>query len=214
MKKNLTEIVFILDRSGSMKDLEKDTIGGYNSYLEKQKREEGEALVTTVLFDHYYELLHDRVDINNVQLLTEKEYYARGMTALLDAVGKTISDIEHKQHISPEDEKPEKTIVVIITDGMENSSFEYSYKSVKKMIETQQEKNSWEFIFLGANIDAVEVGGSLGIRAERAVNYFADAKGTAENFEALCFATSEFRSSKGILGSKWREGIDEDFNGR
>lgn len=213
MKKNLTEIIFILDRSGSMHHLESDTIGGYNSFLDQQKAEEGEARVTTVLFDDRYEILHDYVDIMDVQPITKKEYFARGSTALLDAVGKTIKEVEHRQNFTAEDATPEKTMVVIITDGMENSSREYSLDTVKKMVTAQQEKHGWEFIFLSANIDAVKTAGGFGISAERAVNYHADAVGTATNFASVAVAASAMRKC-GIVGMDWRKKIDEDYKKR
>ena len=213
MKKNLTELIFILDRSGSMHHLESDTIGGYNSFLDQQRAEEGEALVTTVLFDDKYEILHDCIDIKKVQPITKKEYFARGSTALLDAVGKTIKEVEHRQNFTAEDETPEKTMVVIITDGLENSSREYNLDTVKKMVTAQQEKHGWEFIFLGANIDAVKTAGGFGISADRAVNYHADAVGTATNFASVSVAATAMRRS-GIVGQDWRKRIDEDFEKR
>lgn len=215
MNKTLTELIFILDRSGSMHPLESDTIGGYNGFLERQKAEEGQAIVTTVLFDDRYELLHDHVDIQRVAPITEKEYYARGSTALLDAIGKTISDVEHRQHFSDEADTPAKTMVVIITDGLENSSHEYSLEQVKKMIQTQQEKHGWEFIFMGANMDAVKVAGGMGIAANRAVNYHADSQGTALNFYSVTAAASMLRQSpSGTIDESWREAIDEDYEKR
>ena len=213
MKKNLTELIFILDRSGSMHHLESDTIGGYNSFLDQQKAEEGEALVTTVLFDDKYEILHNCIDIKKVQPITKKEYYARGSTALLDAVGKTIKEVEHRQNFTAEDKTPEKTMVVIITDGLENASREYNLDTVKKMVTAQQEKHGWEFIFLGANIDAVKTAGGFGISADRAVNYHADAVGTATNFASVSVAATAMRRC-GIVGQDWRKRIDEDFEKR
>lgn len=213
MKKNLTELVFILDRSGSMHHLESDTIGGYNSFLDQQKAEEGEARVTTVLFDDRYEVLHDCVDIREIQPITKKEYFARGSTALLDAIGKTINDIEHRQNFTPADETPEKTMVVIITDGLENASREYDLNTVKKMVTAQQEKHGWEFIFLGANMDAVKAAGGFGISADRAVNYHADAVGTATNFASVSVAATAMRKS-GAVGHDWRKKIDDDYNKR
>ena len=213
MKKNLTELIFILDRSGSMHHLESDTIGGYNSFLDQQKAEEGEALVTTVLFDDKYEILHNCIDIKKVQPITKKEYYARGSTALLDAVGKTIKEVEHRQNFTAEDKTPEKTMVVIITDGLENASREYNLDTVKKMVTAQQEKHGWEFIFLGANIDAVKTAGGFGISADRAVNYHADAVGTATNFASVSVAATAMRKC-GIVGQDWRKRIDEDFEKR
>lgn len=185
MKKGLTEIVFILDRSGSMSGLEADTIGGYNSMLDKQKKEEGDALISTVLFDDQTEILHDRKNLEKVERITDKEYYVRGCTALLDAVGGAINHISHIQKEMPEEEKPEKTLFIITTDGMENASKKYSYDKVKKMVEKKKKKNHWEFVFLGANIDAVEVAGRFGVAANRAVRYECDSMGTALNFNVM-----------------------------
>lgn len=196
-----------------MHHLESDTIGGYNSFLEKQKAEKGDAYVTTVLFDDKYEVLHNRVDIKTVQPITNKEYFAKGMTALLDAVGRTICDAEHHQNFADKNETPAKTIVVIITDGMENSSKEYTLDTVKKMVTAQQEKHGWEFIFLGANIDAVKTAGNFGIAAERAVNFHNDSIGTAKNFMGVTAAVSAMRQ-KGKVGGDWRKEIDEDFESR
>lgn len=213
MNKNLTEIIFILDRSGSMKPIEDDTIGGYNSFLDRQREEDGEAVVTTVLFDNQYELLHDHIDIREVRPVTRKEYYARGMTALLDAIGKTITEVEHRQNFTCEADTPGKTIVVIITDGMENASREYRLSTVREMIRTQQEKHGWEFIFLGANIDAVKTAGNMGIAADRSVNYHSDSIGTRANFEGVSQAVSSARST-GKIGKVWRKEIDDDFHRR
>ncbi len=185
MKKGLTEIVFILDRSGSMSGLEADTIGGYNSMLDKQKKEDGDALISTVLFDDQTEILHDRKNLEKVERITDKEYYVRGCTALLDAVGGAIHHIGHIQKEMPEEEKPEKTLFIITTDGMENASKKYSYDKVKKMVEKKKKKNHWEFVFLGANIDAVEVAGRFGVAANRAVRYECDSAGTALNFNVM-----------------------------
>ena len=185
MKKGLTEIVFILDRSGSMSGLEADTIGGYNSMLDKQKKEEGDALISTVLFDDQTEILHDRKNLEKVEWITDKEYYVRGCTALLDAVGGAIHHISHIQKEMPEEEKPEKTLFIISTDGMENASKKYSYEKVKKMVEKKKKKSHWEFVFLGANIDAVEVAGRFGVAANRAVRYECDSAGTALNFNVM-----------------------------
>lgn len=196
MKKGLTEIVFILDRSGSMSGLEADTIGGYNSMLDKQKKEEGEALISTVLFDDRTEILHDRKNLEQVEKITDKEYYVRGCTALLDAVGGAIHHISHVQKEMPEEEKPEKTLFIITTDGMENASKIYSYDKVKKMVEKKKKKNHWEFVFLGANIDAVEVAGRFGIAANRAVRYECDSAGTALNFKVMSKMVSCARASR------------------
>ncbi len=195
MRKNLTEIVFILDRSGSMSGLEADTIGGYNSLIEKQKKEEGEAIVSTVLFDDTQEVLHDRVDLEKMKPITDKEYYVRGCTALLDAVGGAIHHIGNVHKYAREEDRPEKTLFIITTDGMENSSRRYTYDKVKKMVERQKSKYGWEFLFLGANIDAIEVAGRFGIGADRAVNYECDSIGTEVNYKVLSKAVSRVRAS-------------------
>ena len=192
MKKGLTELVFILDRSGSMAGLESDTIGGYNSMLQKQKEVEGECLITTVLFDNRYELLHDRIDIRAVRPITDKEYYVGGSTALLDAIGRTIHKIASAQKHTAEDYRAEKVMFVIITDGEENASREYSPDKVKAQIELEKSRYGWEFVFLGANIDAVETAGRIGIAPSRAVDYVADAHGTTLNFQAMSEAVREF----------------------
>lgn len=194
MKKNLTEMVFILDRSGSMQNLTSDTIGGFNSMIESQKGEEGNAFVTTILFDDNYEVLHDHIDIQDIQPITNKEYYARGCTALLDAVGKTINSIGSRLSATPEDERPDKVIFVITTDGMENSSREFTKKIVKEMIEHQQDKYSWTFMFLGANIDAVGEAASLGINTDFAKTYTASSIGTQSVYTSMTKAMSCARS--------------------
>ena len=181
MKKGLTELVFILDRSGSMGGLESDTIGGFNGMLMKQKKEEGEVNVTTVLFDDAIEVIHDRFPLDVVESLTDEDYYVRGCTALLDAVGSTVKKVENIQKRLPEEMKAEKIIFVITTDGQENASHEYTYKMVKEMIEKYQE-TGWEFIFMGANIDAVKEASNLGIRKKRAVTYRNDSKGVQLNY--------------------------------
>ena len=185
MKKGLTEVVFILDRSGSMGGLESDTIGGYNSMLGKQRNEEGEALISTILFDDQVEVLCDRRPVKEVKDITSKEYFVRGCTALLDAVGSGINHINEVQKSLPESERPEKTLFIITTDGMENASKKYNYQKVKKMVEKRRKKNGWEFIFLGANIDAIEVAGRFGVSANRAVRYECDSKGTKLNFDIM-----------------------------
>lgn len=194
MKKNLTEMVFILDRSGSMMHLTDDTIGGFNSMIENQKKEEGEAFVTTVLFDDQYELLHDHIDIKEIQPISNKEYYARGMTALLDAIGKTINSIGSRLSATPEAERPNKVIFVITTDGMENASREFVKSTVKEMIEHQQNKYSWTFMFLGANMDAVGEASSLGINTDFARTYTADTWGTQSVYSSMSKAVSCARS--------------------
>ncbi|MHC1721560.1 MAG: hypothetical protein AB9844_12940 [Clostridiaceae bacterium] len=213
MKKNLTELVFILDRSGSMCGLETDTIGGYNSLLKKQKGETGEALITTVLFDDRYEVLHYREDMRKVDLMTDHEYYVRGCTALLDATGRTISKIGNTLARIPENERPSKVLFVIITDGFENASTEYTYNHVKKMIERQKSKYSWEFIFLGANIDAIDTAAKFGINKDRASNYCADKQGIALNYEAMNIVVSKIRNNCEV-DEKWKSNIEEDFERR
>lgn len=198
MKKGLTELVFILDRSGSMSGLEGDTIGGFNSMLKKQRELDGECRITTVLFDNFYELLHDRIDIRAVNPMTEKEYFVRGSTALLDAIGMTISKLAGVQKNTAEEYRAENVMFVIITDGAENASREYTAERVKAMIEHEKEKYGWEFIFLGANIDAVETAGRFGISADRAADYVPDAEGTALNFQVMSQAVSAFRQTRAM----------------
>ena len=214
MKKNLTELVMILDRSGSMGGLESDTIGGYNSMLKKQGETEGEVLVSTVLFDDRSEVLFDRVPLEELPQMTDKEYYVRGCTALLDAVGGAIRHIGNVHKYAIEEDRPEKTIFVITTDGLENASREYSYDRVKRMVERQKEKYGWEFLFLGANIDAIETAGKFGISADRAANYHSDHIGTALNYEVLADAVCEMRGSAKAIGADWKKRIDEDFRRR
>ena len=194
MKQNLTELVFILDRSGSMAGLEKDTIGGYNSMLEQQRKVDGECVITTVLFDNHDTLLHDRIDIRAVKPITGRDYFVGGSTALLDAIGKTIYKIATAQKNTAEDYRAEKVMFVIITDGEENASREYSARQVKELIQRQKERFHWEFIFLGANIDAVETAGRFGIDADRAVDYVPDANGTELNFRVMSKTVASFRS--------------------
>lgn len=217
---NLTEIIFILDRSGSMAGLESDTIGGFNSMIKKQQKEtDGNALVSTILFDHESIVLHDRVALNKINPLTEKDYEVRGSTALLDAVGDAVKHIKNVHKYARADDRPQKTLVVITTDGMENASIRFSYNDIKKLIERQKEKG-WEFIFLGANIDAVEVAEHIGIDARRAVNYHADSRGTNEVFGAIGNFASAFAAMppvdfKSLFNdNSWRKSIDQDFNDR
>ena len=195
MRKGLTEIVFILDRSGSMSGLEADTIGGFNSMLDRQKKEEGEAILSTVLFDDKIEVLHDRVNIDKIEKITDKEYYVRGCTALLDAVGEAIHHIGNVHKYAREEDVPEKTLFIITTDGMENASTRYTYDKVKKMVERQKEKYHWEFVFLGANIDAVEVAGRFGVSSKRAVRYECDEAGTQLNYKVMSDIVSCARAS-------------------
>ncbi|MDO4188571.1 MAG: VWA domain-containing protein [Lachnospiraceae bacterium] len=194
MKKGLTELVFILDRSGSMSGLESDTIGGFNSMIKKQREEEGEANVTTVLFDDNYELLHDRINVNDLKDMTSKDYFVGGCTALLDAIGTTIKSVNKKQNELPEDEQAEKVIFVITTDGMENASHKYDRDKIKKMIEKKQTKKNWQFMFLGANMDAVSEAGRIGIRAKRAFKYTNDSEGVQLNYEAVGGTISAMRA--------------------
>ena len=213
MKKNLTELVFILDRSGSMSGLEADTIGGFNALIEKQKKEAGEALVSTVLFDNDSQVIHDRVPLDRVPALTEREYFVRGCTALLDAVGGAIHHIGNVHKYAREEDRPEKTLFVITTDGMENASHFYTYDQVKAMIQRQQEKYGWEFLFLGANIDAAREAARFGIRADRAANYYADSVGTEVVYEAVNEAVCQVRRTA-PMNNSWRQRIDEDFKRR
>ena len=208
MKKGLTEVVFILDRSGSMSGLEADTIGGYNSMLKKQQKEEGEVLISTVLFDDRTEVLHDRVPIDRVRPITEDDYYVRGCTALLDAVGGAIHHIGNIHKYARSEDVPEKTLFIITTDGMENASRRYNYDKVKKMVERQKNRYGWEFIFLGANIDAVEVAGRFGVAANRAVRYECDTAGTQLNFEVMSQMVSKAR--KAASGSRMSAAFDEE----
>jgi len=213
MKKDLTELVFILDRSGSMSGLEKDTIGGYNSMLQKQRDQQGEALITTVLFDNEFEILRDRISLGGVAPITEKEYFVRGSTALLDAMGKTINKVVKSQKDTDEEERAEKVIFVITTDGRENSSREYGYQKIKEMVERQKDKYGWEFIFLGANIDAVAEAGRFGIGADRAARFNADSKGTALNYDVVGEAVSSLRANR-AMEKNWKKRIDDDYKSR
>jgi uncharacterized protein YegL len=213
MRKNLTEIVFILDRSGSMSGLEEDTIGGFNSMIEKQKKEAGEALISTVLFDSTSEVIHDRVPIGEIKPMTDKEYFVRGSTALLDAIGGAVHHIGNVHKYAREEDIPEHTLFVITTDGMENSSRVYDSDKVRKMIKRQKEKYGWEFLFLGANIDAIETAKNFGIDADRAVNYNSDSKGTQINYEVLSEALSCVRCNI-PLEADWKKRIDEDYSSR
>lgn len=196
MKKGLTELVMILDRSGSMRGLEADTIGGFNGMIGKQKKEDGECLVSTILFDDRSEVIHDRVAVEKVEEMTESQYYVRGCTALLDAVGGAIHHIRNIHKYARAEDVPEKTIFMIITDGMENASRAYSYEKVRKMIEKRQEKDHWEFLFVGANIDAIAEASRFGIRASRAANYVHDSEGTGLNFDVLSKAVSRARAAR------------------
>ena len=219
MKKGLTELVFILDRSGSMVGLEKETIGGYNSLIEKQKKNQGEVYVSTVLFDGVSEVLHNRIPLCEIQPMTEDEYYVRGCTALLDALGGAIHHIGNVHKYAKEEDRPEKTLFIITTDGQENSSRRYTYKKVKHMVEKQKEKYGWEFLFLGANIDAIAEAERFGIKADRAVNYECDEEGTAINFKVLSKAVSRvieysYDDCEEMLDDSWKEEIEEDYKKR
>ncbi len=215
MKKtnNITELVFILDRSGSMSGLESDTIGGFNSMIEKQRGQEGECFVSTVLFDHESFVLHDRIPLGSVPKMTEKDYTVRGCTALIDAIGMAIKHIGNIHKYARAEDVPQNTMFVITTDGQENASRIYSSDKVKKMIERQKEKYGWEFLFIGANIDAVETAASFGISRDRAVNYNADSKGTRVLYDAVSDAVCSMRSSR-PLSSDWSKNIDDDHKKR
>ena len=211
----MTELVFILDRSGSMSGLEGDTVGGFNSMIGKQKQEPGACLVSTVLFDNFSEVIHDRVPLENVPKLTEKEYYVRGCTALLDAVGGAIHHIGNIHKYARPEDRPEKTMFVITTDGLENASRRYGSDKVKAMIRRQTEKYGWEFIFLGANIDAAKEAARFGIGADRAVRYQSDSVGTALNYEVIGEAVSSIRACPAApLAAGWKARIEADFRKR
>ena len=209
----MTELVFILDRSGSMSGLEADTIGGFNAMIEKQKKEPGEAYVSTVLFDDQTEVLHDRMELGKVRPITDKEYYVRGCTALLDAVGGAIHHIGNIHKYARREDVPEKTMFIITTDGYENASRRYDYERVRRMIERQKEKYGWEFLFLGANIDAAKEAACFGIGADRAVNYKCDEAGTALNYEVISEAVCSVRAAR-PLSADWKRRIDEDVQKR
>ncbi len=211
MRKHLTELVFILDRSGSMSGLEADTIGGFNSLIEKQKKQEGEALVSTVLFDHEILVLHDRVHLQTIRPMTDRDYTVRGCTALLDAVGGAIHHIGNVHKYARPEDVPEHTLFVITTDGMENASRRYSAAQVRQMIERQKERYGWEFLFLGANMDAVETAGHFGIAPDRAATYCQDSEGTKLNYEVLSDAISAVRCDAPLMGAAWKERIDADY---
>ena len=209
----MTELVFILDRSGSMSGLEQDTIGGFNSMIEKQRQEPGDAVVSTVLFDNDSEVIHDRVRLDQVPRMTDKEYFVRGCTALLDAVGGAIHHIGNVHKYARPEDRPDKTLFVITTDGMENASHHYDYTKVRKMIERQKDKYGWEFLFLGANIDAAAEAKRFGIAEDHAANYNCDSAGTALNFDVIADAVCNVRMGCGIAGD-WKARIDEDYEKR
>lgn len=219
MRKLLTELVFILDRSGSMSGLEADTIGGFNSMIERQREERGETLVSTVLFNHFTTVIHDRVDLSAIRLLTSKEYRVGGNTALIDAIGSAIHHIGNVHKYAREEDRPEHTIFIITTDGMENASRNYSSDEVKAMVRKQQEKYGWEFLFLGANIDAVETAGRYGIDADRAVRFHNDRRGVALNYEVVSKTVGQMRAcapymSRETVKEDWKKEIEADYMNR
>ena len=213
MKKNLTEMVFILDRSGSMAGLEQDTIGGFNGMIERQKKEPGEALVSTVLFSSSSAVIHDRVDIRKVEPMTEKQYYVGGCTALVDAIGDAIHHIALIHKYAREEDVPEHTVFVITTDGMENASHRYTSDEVKAMVKKEKERYGWEFLFLGANMDAVETAACYGIAEDRAVTYRNDSVGQALNYASVSEAVRCVRSAAPLTRS-WKKRIEEDYRQR
>lgn len=213
MKKNLTEMVFILDKSGSMSGLEADTIGGFNSMIERQKKQDGEALVSTVLFSDNSKVIHDRVNIRQIEPLTDRQYYVEGCTALIDAIGGAIHHIGNVHKYAREEDVPEHTIFVITTDGMENASHHYTSDQVKAMVKRQKEKYGWEFLFLGANIDAVETAAHFGIMEDRAVTFHNDSQGQQLNYRVVSETMSCLRACAPV-GREWKEEIEEDFKSR
>lgn len=213
MKNNLTELVFILDRSGSMAGLESDTVGGFNAMIEKQKKEVGECFVSTILFDNESKVIHDRVRVSDISKMTENDYTVRGCTALIDAMGDAIRHIENIHRYARKEDVPEKTVFVITTDGMENASYKYTSDCVKEMIEKAKTERGWEFLFIGANIDAVETAKRYGISESRAVNYHADSQGTHVLYDCVSSAVSTLRR-KASLDSQWRSEMDNDFQRR
>lgn len=213
MKKDLTELVFILDRSGSMAGLEADTIGGFNGMIERQKKQSGEAFVSAVLFSDESTVIYDRADLRKIEPMTDKQYYVGGCTALIDAIGGAIHHIGNVHKYAREEDRPEHTVFVITTDGMENASHRYSAAQVKEMVKRQKEKYGWEFLFLGANIDAVETAAHFGIARDRAVKFHNDSRGHALNYAEVSKAVSSVRMSM-PLSANWKEKIEEDFETR
>ena len=213
MKKNLTELVFILDKSGSMAGLEADTIGGFNAMIERQKQADGEALVSTVLFSTQSTVIHDRVDLRKIEPLTKHQYFVGGCTALIDAIGGAIHHIGNVHKYAREEDRPEHTVFVITTDGMENASRTYTSDEVKAMVQRQKEKYGWEFLFLGANIDAVETAAHYGIGEDRAVTFHNDSVGQALNYEEVSAAVSQVRSNA-PLRRDWKKRIEDDYRTR
>ena len=210
MKKNLTEMVFILDKSGSMAGLEADTIGGFNSMIERQRKAEGEAIVSTVLFSNNSTVIHDRVDVRKVEPMTDRQYFVGGGTALIDAIGGAIHHIANVHKYAREEDRPEHTVFVITTDGMENASHRYSSDEVKAMVRKEKEQYGWEFLFLGANIDAVETAARFGIGRDRAVNFHSDSQGQALNYKVVSEVVCQVRCNA-PLGTDWKDEIEEDF---
>ena len=213
MKNNITELVFILDRSGSMAGLEQDTVGGFNAMLERQKRQEGDCYVSTVLFNTQSQVLHDRIPLAQVPPMTDSDYQVGGCTALLDALGSSIHHIGLIHRYARPEDVPEHTVFVITTDGMENASHHYSSDQVKEMISRQEMEHGWEFLFIAANIDAVETGEKFGIRRDRAVNYHADSQGTEVLYETVSEAVSAVRRTMPVAAN-WSRRIDEDYRSR
>lgn len=209
MKKNLTELVFILDKSGSMAGLEKDTIGGFNAMIEKQKKLDGECLVSCVLFDNEQKVIYDRVPVAEVRPMTEDDYTVGGCTALVDALGLSVKHIGNIHKYIRDEDVPEHTVFVITTDGMENASRKYSSDKVKKMVSKKTEKDGWEFLYLAANIDAVETGAAIGIRKERTANYKCDGKGTGLLYETVSEAIYGLRTCKAV-DDNWAEVLEKD----
>jgi uncharacterized protein YegL len=213
MRKDLTELIFILDKSGSMSGLESDTIGSFNAMLDKQKEADGHALVTTVLFSDSFVLLHDRIDIRGVAPISARDYCVGGCTALLDAIGLTIRKVGNAHKHTAEDQRPGRVAIIITTDGLENASREFSYAKIRQMVQHQQEKYNWEFIFLGANIDAIGAAAQVGIRADRAVDFVADSKGVNLNYQCLSDSLEELRAGR-PMPENWKQAIDEDYQKR
>lgn len=212
LNNNITEIVFILDRSGSMSGLEKDTIGGFNAMIEKQKKQDGKAYVSTVLFDHESVVLHDRLPLEQIKPMTEDDYTVRGCTALLDAIGGAVKHIGNIHKYARSEDVPEHTMFVITTDGLENASRKYNSRDIKRLIESKKEEG-WEFLFIGANIDAIETANDYGISADRAVNYNADSQGTGVVFEAVSETVAKFRGGQKVAPC-WSKKINDDYNNR
>ena len=213
MKNNITELVFILDRSGSMAGLEADTIGGFNSLIEKQKKQDGECFVSTVLFDNDSEVIHDRVRLADVKPMTDRDYTVRGCTALLDAVGGAIRHIANIHKYARPEDVPEHTVFVITTDGMENASHKFRADQVRSMIQRKKESDGWEFLFIAANIDAVQTAGRFGIAPDRAVNYHADRKGTEVVYSCVSEAVANVRACA-PMAANWARSIHEDYESR